>query len=58
MTTKCNRLTVLSDSEQEALYALPDFNDAQRLVYFALTEAELALATNRPSLHAQVYCVL
>ena len=34
MTTKSERLTVLSDAEQEALYGLPDFDDAQRLEYF------------------------
>ena len=50
--------TILSDAEQEALYGLPDFDDSQRLEYLALSEAELALAVSRPSLHAQVYCVL
>ena len=58
MTAKSERLTVLSDAEQEALYGLPDFDDAQRLEYLALTEAELALASSRPGLHAQVYCLL
>ena len=43
---KSERLTVLSDAEQEALYGLPDFDDAQRLEYLALTENELALASN------------
>ena len=55
---KSERLTVLSDAEQEALYGLPDFDDAQRLEYLALTETELALASSRPGLHAQVYCLL
>ncbi|EDA2573881.1 TPA: hypothetical protein H5076_004917, partial [Escherichia coli] len=50
---KSERLTVLSDAEQEALYGLPDFDDAQRLEYLALTENELALASSRPSIHAQ-----
>ena len=58
MIAKSERLTVLSDAEQEALYGLPDFDDAQRLEYLALTETELALASSRPGLHAQVYCVL
>lgn len=58
MTTKSERLTVLSDAEQESLYGLPDFDDAQRLEYLALTETELALASSRPGLHAQVYCIL
>ena len=58
MTTKSERLTVLSDAEQEALYGLPDFDDAQRLEYLALTETELAFASSRPGLPAQVYCIL
>ena len=37
---------------------MPDFDDAQRLEYLALTESELALASSRPGLHAQVYCIL
>ena len=55
---KSERLTVLSEAEQEALYGLPDFDDAQRLEYLAMTETELALVSNRPGLHAQVYCIL
>lgn len=55
---KSERLTVMSEAEQEALYGIPDFDDAQRLEYLALTETELALASSRSGLHAQVYCVL
>jgi len=58
MTNKNKLLSVLSDAEQEALYGLPDFDDAQRLNYLALTETELALVSSRPGLHAQVYCLL
>lgn len=58
MGNKNKLLTVLSDAEQEALYGLPDFDDAQRLEYLALSETELAFAFSRPVLHAQVYCVL
>ncbi len=58
MIAKSERLTVLSDAEQEALYGLPDFDDAQRLDYLALTETELALASSRSGLHTQVYCIL
>jgi hypothetical protein len=50
MSNKNKLLTVLSDAEQEALYGLPDFDDAQRLEYLALTETELALASSRPGL--------
>ncbi len=58
MVAKSERLTILSDAEQEALYGLPDFDDAQRLEYLALSESELAFAVSRPGLHAQIYCVL
>ncbi len=58
MIAKNERLAVLSEAEQEALYGLPDFDDAQRLEYLALTEAELALASSRSGMHAKVYCAL
>ena len=58
MTAKSERLAVLSEAEQHALYGLPDFDDAQRLEYLVLSETELTLATNRPGLYVQVYCVL
>jgi hypothetical protein len=58
MAVKNRLLTVLSEAEQYALYGLPDFDDAQRLEYLAMTETELALAASRPALYAQVYCVL
>ena len=51
-------LTVLSDAEQFALYGLPDFDDRQRLTYLSLSGPELALASSRPGLHAQVWCAL
>ncbi|WP_035355892.1 Tn3 family transposase [Edaphobacter aggregans] len=58
MATKSERLAILSDAEQFALYGMPDFDDGQRLEYLSLCEAELALASSRPGLHAQVYCAL
>jgi hypothetical protein len=58
MTSKNKLLTILSDAEQFALYGLPDFDDGQRLEYLSLCEAELALTSSRPGLHAQVYCAL
>jgi len=58
MIGKSERLAVLSDAEQFALYGLPDFDDVQQLEYLSLSEAELTLASSRPGLHAQVYCIL
>src|SRR5450631_2607113 len=57
-TTKSERLAVLSDVEQFALYGWPDFDDGQRSDYLALSPKELALACGRPDLHAQVSCAL
>ncbi len=57
-TGKSERLAVLNSAEQEALYGLPDFDDAQRLEYLALDESELALACSRQGLPAQIYCIL
>ena len=58
MTAKSERLSVLSDAEQEALYGLPDFDDGQQLEYLSLSEQELALACSRPGLPAQAYCAI
>lgn len=58
MTSKSERLNVLSDAEQEALYGVPNFDDSQQLEYLALSETELALASSRSGLNAQVHCIL
>ncbi len=50
-TGKSERLAVLNNAEQEALYGLPDFDDAQRLEL-------LTLACSRQGLPAQIYCIL
>lgn len=42
MSNKNKLLTVFSDAEQEALYGLPDFDDAQRLEYLASRVRHLA----------------
>ncbi|ENZ5583869.1 DUF4158 domain-containing protein, partial [Escherichia coli] len=57
-TGKSERLSVLNNAEQEALYGLPDFDDAQQLEFLTMDESELALACSRRGLHAQIYCIL
>lgn len=52
------RLTILSESEWQALYALPDFHDDQRLGYFAFDRYEFSLALLQPSPQAKIYCAL
>lgn len=58
MAHKNKLLSILSDAEQEALYGLPDLDDAQRLEFLALDESELALVNNRKGLHTQIFCIL
>jgi len=55
---KSERLSVLTDAEQFALYGLPDFDEAQQLEFLSLSKTELELAMSRPTLHAQVCCIL
>jgi len=52
------RLTILSEAEKHALYALPNFDDLQRVEFFAMTEDERSFALGRKSLLAQTYCLL
>lgn len=53
---KGKRLSVLTDAEKFALYGLPDFDEGQQLGYLSLTTEELA--TSRPGILAQIYCIL
>jgi hypothetical protein len=55
---RSQRLTILSEAEKLALYGLPDFDDFQRIEFFAMTNAERDLALRRDGLLAQVYCLL
>ena len=52
------RLTILSEAEKTALYGAPDFDDFQRVEFFAMTEAERSLALQRRGILNQVYCLL
>lgn len=55
---KGKRLSVLTDAEKFALYGLPDFDEGQQMEYLSLTAKELELATSRPGIVAQIYCIL
>lgn len=52
------RLTILSEAEKTALYGLPEFDDFQRVEFFAMTDAERSLALQRRGISKQVYCLL
>jgi TnpA family transposase len=56
--SKNKNITILSESEQSALYDIPDYDNEQRLEYLSLTDAELQIALTRHNLSAQVYCIL
>lgn len=58
MRASNERLTILSEAEQAALYEIPDFDDEQRLNYLNLTCEEQALMRNRATLSAQVHCAI
>jgi TnpA family transposase len=58
MSIQNERLTVLSEAEQAALYEIPDFDDAQRLNYLNLTAEEQILMKGRANLAAQVHCAI
>lgn len=58
MSIQNERLTILSEAEQAALYEIPDFDDAQRLNYLNLTAQEQTLARSRANLAAQVHCAI
>ena len=55
---RSKRLTVLTETEKLALYGLPAFDDFQRTEFFAMTEAERAIAFQRRGLTDQLYCLL
>ena len=58
MRASNERLTILSEAEQAALYEIPDFDDAQCLNYINLTSEEQALMRGRAHLAAQVHCAI
>lgn len=58
MRTANERLSILSEAEQSALYELPDFDHAQRTEYFTLTHTEYSLVLSRPHISASIYCIL
>lgn len=51
-------LTLLSETERSALYALPDFDHHQRLEYLTLTNPEQQLMRSRYALSGKIYCAL
>ena len=58
MRASNERLTILTEAEQAALYELPFFDDEQRLNYLNLTPEEQRLMRSRSDLPSQIHCAL
>ena len=58
MLPQDKRLSIMSDLEEFAFYGFPDFDDEQRLNYFAFTPEEWEVILQATSLEAQVYACL
>ena len=58
MPTQSERISILSELEQIALYGLPDFDEQQRSEYFAFLKPEHQLIFSRYNLASQVHCAL
>lgn len=56
--TKNKRLTILSEEEKFALYALPDFNESQQYEYFVFSNDEQKIIYACSNLSSQLYCAL
>jgi len=54
-STPGKRLIILSDAEKRALYGLPEFDDFQRIEFFAMTDAERTTALQRKGLEEQIW---
>ena len=58
MRASNERLTILSEAEQAALYEFPNFDDEQRLNYLNLTPEEQVLMHGRSNLATKIHCAL
>lgn len=58
MVASDKRLSILSDLEEFAFYGFPDFDEEQRLTYFAFSPEEWKVILHGSSMEAQVYTCL
>jgi hypothetical protein len=58
MSQAGKRLTILSKSEIEELYGLPQFSDAERQLFFGLNDSERQAAESRNSIESRVHFIL
>ncbi|HHS3050858.1 TPA: DUF4158 domain-containing protein, partial [Legionella pneumophila] len=52
-----NRINLLSDQEIEAIYAIPEFNKAERELYFSLTDEDMLIVKKYRTTKAQIYFI-
>ncbi len=53
-----DRIKLLSDSEIDAIYALPSFNEVEQSLYFEFTGHEISIAKEYRTIKAQVYFMI
>lgn len=58
MTHNQKRIQLLSQTEIDELYAPPEFNDDERLLYFSLDEKEMAVAMGYANPKTKLYFIL
>ena len=52
-----NRIKLLSDQEIEDIYAIPEFNNSERTLYFSLTDKEILSVKKYRTVKAQIYFI-
>jgi len=58
MSALNKRLTIMSEEEKFALYAIPDFNESQQYEYLILTKSEQEIMFSRSTLSSKIICAL
>ena len=56
--TNIKRISLLSETDINDLYARPDFNDQERVLYFAIKENENDVLNNYSNVRTRVYFIL
>ena len=52
-----SRIKLLSDQEIEDIYAMPEFNKAERSLYFSLTDEEILSVKKYRTVKAKIYFI-
>ena len=52
-----SRIKLLSDQEIEDIYTMPEFNKAERSLYFSLTDEEILSVKKYRTVKAKIYFI-